>query len=359
LSSAYSNRRSGSGEHVDTPEVKKKRAPIHLVLGNHSDSSVDNLVHLDTAIGESLRKNPSGNVVVFVEDGYALAAQAEVIEQQVAQGYPPSLSFGILEFVNYQLRFPDPTNTKDVNQVMGALAETNKFRLAELKILDKHADQSGRVRLLWEARPNEEAIQEVTAGTFNRGERYTEAEDESVEAVLVGEFDRGLAVFKPSVEELARDTSKRNDRFAARIATVAEDPDVAAVAGYIGGAHTRLGHILVRKGYDVTRVFPEMENGVLSWGTSVEAIRQREFFPDGALSEVDWHRLMIGVAIQRSIDLLVYAAEEQTGDTMSLKEVLRLTRIGLSGFTDMESIRQFERSVKEKDFMEALIDLSK
>lgn len=334
-------------------EIKKKGAPIHIVYGDHGEDSVDQLAHLDRAIGEMLRNTRAGNVVVFYEDAAASEVRAEDVEDGVKYGDLPSISLVSALFAEKHGRFPD--DLEDMVDVYDELENVSAFNKAKFRIIDKHCKESGRIKVISESRPfDDKVMQEVAAGMPFIKEKYQTDQNESISAIMNGDFDRGFVLFKRSTEEMAEDVSNRNDRLAEKIASAADDPDTAAVVGCMGAAHTRLGHILERRGYGVSREFSIKEAGNVDFSPADVAVRHREMLPDGEVADVYWYGATVARAILRNLALLAEEAEKRTGDPESYQDVVQSS---FQELDDMESIRRLERNVREKGFVTAIVDI--
>ncbi len=341
-------------EQLRTPEKQKKGSPIHIVYGGHGEEHIEHLHHLDSAIIDKLESKKSGDVVVFVEDAEGSAVRARQIEGSIALGIPPLISIYATFFNERYHSLPDLTTQEGMDKLTSILDDETDFVNSKFNILDKHFIESGRIRLLWESRPDEvvnRAKQGRESPTFNV--LMTSLEN-SLLAVYKGEFDKGLRHYKRGVEILANDGNGREQRLAEKISSVSQENNVTGIVGYIGSSHTKLGHLLSKKGHDVTRTFTEMEDGKMFWDTTNEATRRRQFFPNKKLSGHEWHRLMIGDAIHGA--LLSQPQEGETGHKDRDQKLIKLSRSILDQLqlNNMKQIREFERGVRQNGFTNAI-----
>lgn len=332
-------------ETLFSPEVMARYAPVHIILGPHEDDDIHFLGYLDRAIDERLRAKKTGKVGVFFEDASASEDEAELIEGKMAQGTFPSVCSRIAFFRSWQHRLPNLEDKKDCELLQSTTSFMPKFDLKRFAILDKHFE-SGRLRLLYESTPNEDLAQDNAgqAYDFNLGNVYLYA--------INGNFDKGLELFKRTIEDAASSDSRRDERFALKIANIAQENDVVDVVGYIGACHTRLGHLLSKKGLVVTRTFADMEDNLIVWSHAEEACRRRELFPYKKLSELDWYRLMVGFVVKQHIIDTVGREHIGVSDQKIIKKGRHI--FSEAHLTDMISIKKFESDVRDKGFKVAL-----
>lgn len=262
-------------------------------------------------------------------------------------GLDASQTLGNALFHELHNRLPDLRNIFDYVETVDIVNGQPIFRMEELDMLHKHIKSTNRIKLLHESRPDDQG---PAASAFF--DDYQTALKESAFSVARGNFQQGLLTFKKATIDMAVQCNDREDRFAVRIAVAAEKEDTTGIVGHIGGAHSRLGHILSKDQYCVTRTFTGNENGQFIYDPASEAERRLQFFPNKEIPEHEWYRLMIGSAINGFL-LSHYRGNQIPADQRaSEQQVARLSRSYLESLalTDMRSIRNFERGVKQNGF---------
>jgi hypothetical protein len=340
-------------ETLKSPELNKKGAPIDIIFFRHDDEHVNDLFHLYKSIDLNLRSTSQGNVVVFCEDAISSETRAKQIETDVASGIPPSQSLANALFAEVAHRPPDLKNPKDLEWLDLIRDGDNKFNKLHMGILDKHFIESGRIRVLWEAMPDEEVNK-------NRDFIINNFKNELAKNFLdvnKGRFKRGLKIFKNAVEKEAELHNDREDRFASRISQATQDENVIAVIGGIGGAHTRLGHILTKNGHTVTKTHTDKEGGLVLFDPANEAIRRKQFFPEKKIPTNEWYHLLISHAIYNFLQFGFSESEIYKNQNISEQTIIELSKLHLKGLglSDTRSIRQFEKKVRQKGFGEEVI----
>jgi hypothetical protein len=347
--------RGMSIERGKRPERRKlahegtNQTPIHVIFGGNDPQHVADLVHLDTAIKERLEKTQTGQVVVFVEDGFASEGSAAQIEQYISRGLPPSISYGVVRFVEENDRKPQLENPQDVNEIFAGLSRIDPFQQQQLEILDNNYKKSDkRVRLLWESRPLEDHESEC----ISLENAAWNVEQVSFPSVTSGTFKEGLSPFRQYVGFLVDDSQVRDVRLAERVAFTTADTEVVAIVGYRGRDHLVFKELLSQWGYPITASVIMKDQNVLETPL-VDAIQQKTTSPKELSDEV-WYRLLIGSTVHH--EMVAEAIQSDRRD-ITHEQILTVAHEIMDKLPTMRSIKRFEKEVRRKGFMQAVENL--
>ena len=295
---------------------------------------MNGLKSLDEIVGDSLRKHQSGNVLIFIEDINATCDTAEGIETGVECGLMPSISF----LNSYTRLNSDVTRLKQ--RVIWEQLDINTREM--LTILDKYSYESGRIRLFWESNP------ELLENRNINIPKIKELLNISTLKAYIGDFDSSLDIFKEATFDLAKISSRREDRVVDRIDQFSKDRDIAEIIVPIGSAHSRIGFQLTTGGNDVKRTFANMEERRHIFNNHRSASRYLQITGKDP-TELEWYKYMIG----NTMEAVVMHATHEEGSPINDQQILPEVYTALKKITDMEMVRNFERNVRVKGFYEA------
>ncbi len=341
-------------ENLHSSEREKKGTPIHLIFGSHGDNNVLKLKHLDRAIEDKLAESGQKNVAVFVESVDFSEAIADLVENSVKEGISPSMSMRKGIFFALYNRTPRLLSLADFVRMflIKKNVEEMKFNASHLSIIDKHFNQSGRIRLLLERQIVNSEDDLIIEEIYKTGLRL------SYNAVNKGKFDSGLLAFKFAIDNFAAFQRGRNNKIVNVIARAEEDNSIGGIVGYLGSAHSSLRCKLSKLGYDVAGEFPDKENGKYIFEPCLIALRYREIFFDREADELGWYKIMLSHFIEESVRLGTIPKGLLTKECPSDQNIIERSRqvFRKLKLNDMKSIREFESDMRQRGTILALRD---
>jgi hypothetical protein len=206
-------------------------------------------------------------------------------------------------------------------QARGFFQEKIIFSEYELSIINKHAEGSNRIRLIWESMPKARYLLEEVFGINNSHKNY----DSRTKKGLLSFANRGGYVtreFKKGIRDFAKVNMKREDRMAKRISDAAQDPSVTGVVGYTGHVHTRLGHLLIKRGHKVVSTFAHKEGGITLFDPEKRALRHKIFLQKDP-SDKEWYTFLLGKYLMLKKELEICEASDRVTEEVSHQKCIR------------------------------------
>lgn len=302
-----------------------KTVPIHLVFGSHSSDRISDLDYLRNGINLALSSNTEGKVAVFMEEASFIPAQANFVQQMMQYGVLPSDSLALVTSCTDEgkLLFPHELKKWKENHPVDPFVER------EIEIFDEaYRRFRGRLLLFPESNPEEELIS-LNAITL---------EEKTKKLVNKGDFKNALVSFREEIEVGAKSMALRDKRIADNIETgLKEDKTILLFISFLGACHTGIFHNLYKKGFNVTRFFPEMDNGAYLYDPYSVILRARRFSPERLFADEE----LIKSMIMNFAFSILYLSANAAGDSMSRCKLVQVVNesLGNIGIKEIKKIQ--------------------
>jgi ABC-type glutathione transport system ATPase component len=325
---------------------QNKSVPICFIYGSHTEKEIPSLNLLKESI-ENLNTNTSNDKIAVVLEDAIITESASKIFNDMISTNPSSLeSLAQAVFYMQHQRLPGPGEPQDQKVIMNIKEIQPEFRKQELNIIDNLRQAHNNLKIIIEDRPDV-PINE----TFTFRNKYIDRMNQSVQKILRGDFNAGLADFKPATQDMVKNRIERQKRLVEKIIFASNDHEVIGIVGHLGATHTNISDTLIKMSYPNSRKFKDKEQNLLLFDTASELERSLQFFPQTEIPDYKWHSAMIGMAIKAVLD------SQPNSEKASSQSIIRQSRQILKklNLNNMNSVNEFETVVREDGFIQTLI----
>lgn len=328
---------------------------VLIRLGHHEPKSIPTLDTLTSRAKGIIQNNSQGKVYFFVENAYFPQSASKEITKQVDDGLPASHMYYRIQYIH---EFGKQPTIPELLKYMQKISNDpeNQFQLEELQMITDLQKETRptlkdkpRVGLVIESRPDDEVNNALTARR-KLDEDFTELELQ----MFKGDFDRALPFFKSSRAYLANNSLVREKRIVQDIEAILGKKDTLAVIGTLGSVHTGVHQTLRKHGYNSRYEFLESELGQYIYDPGSGILRKYMIKGKETITDLQWYQAMIGSAIYNYLDRVTTLSPDPR---YSRQDIVKISHVVTSQIKDMETVKRFEKDVKDKGFEEAVEDL--
>ncbi len=254
--------------------MNPKEKPINLILGSHrpeSEISANNVLLYDSLARPILEGTPEGVVALFIEAANVSHVMANMFEFLSRKNVPLSKLHYFAEYIDQKGSLKEASKEELEEFARSGRPPLNLFDSTKEMVIDQlMQDFPQRIAVVYEScDPDKDDKEETREANLNPTDLVNE-----------GQFVQAVEAFDKANREMASESNHRDLAFRLKMTRVISDPQVIGLVGFLGSAHTRPYHDLIKLGYNVTRHFPEKYQGDYFYPAPGAYQRLYQFKPD-------------------------------------------------------------------------------